>query len=467
MGLILGIGVALPALGASHANPPQAEGLIENGTQLLSSGHYNEALDAFNHFKQIAPRDPRPYFYSAMALEQTKRLSAAAQELEEAVRLAPDRPEYHVFQANVLTRLKQRVHALEALARLEKEGLSSQLEPSWLKMLVDVYYRLEKPDDALRVLELLSARTPDDPDVDLNRGQVYVAAGRFDQAFQAFQRSLEKSNHNPIAYYEVGKIHYARNELALAKKGLLAAVEQDKTNPKYLQKLGDACLALDEVDEAIEYLNRAERSEATFPEIYYSLGRAYQKKGDRARGDAYMKKFQETASLQREKDEHDRAVERFVSQGESQLDQGHHAEAQALFEKAAQLDPNRWDAHGYLAEMFLSSGDLELAYPHLVKMEEIDPDSVVGNYLMARYWYHRKEFERARVYAEKVKVSRPGNSELRGLLGSIYMALGWKEKAVQELEAALRLAPERADFRENLRRAENRESGKSQDPQKQ
>ena len=456
----------LAAAETPQGNESKAENGLEEGIKLLSEAHFDEAIAAFNLFKQHAPRDPRPYFHSGIALAQAGRLSAAGQELQEAVRLAPDRLEYLVFLAEVFARQKQHVHALEGLARLEKKDVSSQLAPAWLKLLADVYFRLGRTDDALRVLELLSARTPDDPDVDLNRGQIYAALGRWDQAFRAFQRSLEKSTHNPIAYYEVGKIHYARDELALAKKALLAAVEQDETNSTYLQKLGDACLALGEVDEAIEYLNRAERSEAPIPEIYYSLGRTYQKKGDRARGDAYMKKFQETTSLQREKDEHDRAVERFVSQGESQLDQGHHAEAQSLFEKAAQLDPNRWDAHGYLAEMFLSSGDLEHAYPHLVKMEEIDPDSVVGNFLMAKYWYGRKDFERALGYAEKVESGRPGNSELRNLLGNIYVGLGQKERALQEYEAAVHLAPDRADFRENLRRAETARPQLNQDSQK-
>src|SRR5947208_6692868 len=85
-------------------------------------------------------------------------------------------------------------------------------------------------------------------------------------------------------------------------------------------------------------------------------------------------------------------------------------------------------------------------------MEEIDPDSVVGNYLMARYNFARKDFERARTYAMRVEPSRPANSELRGLLGSIYEALGKTQDAVREYELAVRLAPGRSDFQDALRR---------------
>ena len=158
----------------------------------------------------------------------------------------------------------------------------------------------------------------------------------------------------------------------------------------------------------------------------------------------------------RRKEQENRAAERFVAQGERQLDQGNSAEARALFEHAARADPSRWDAHAYLAEMLLSSEDLQLAYPHLLKMEEIDPDSVVGNYMMATYWYKKKDFERARACAEKAKWGRPGNSEIRNLLGNVYLGLGRKKDAREEYEAAVWLAPDRAEFRENLTRLEDR-----------
>ena len=62
------------------------------------------------------------------------------------------------------------------------------------------------------------------------------------------------------------------------------------------------------------------------------------------------------------------------------------------------------------------------------------------------------DYDRARLYAEKVKLSQPANSEVRALLGGIYEKLGEKYKARQEYEEAVRLAPERADLRQRLLR---------------
>src|SRR5207237_10620123 len=77
---------------------------------------------------------------------------------------------------------------------------------------------------------------------------------------------------------------------------------------------------------------------------------------------------------------------------------------------------------------------------------------------MARYSFARKEFERGRTYAGRVELSRPANSELRGLLGSIYEALGKTQDAMREYESAVRLAPSRADFQDALRTIRSREA---------
>ncbi|MFB3922032.1 MAG: tetratricopeptide repeat protein [Terriglobia bacterium] len=456
--------MALQARGVSQGNSPQAEGLIEHGVQQLSRGNESQALDDFNRFKQIAPQDPRPYFYAGMALEKAGRLSAAALEVSEAIRLAPDRPEYHIFLADVLCRIKQKAAAADTLAILEKQGNLERLESAWLRLLVDAYYRLEKADDALRVLGILNARLPDDPDIALNMGQAYALKGDTEHATEFLKKSVAKTPRNPTAYFELGKVLYQRNEMAAAKQALLEAVKLDQDNPEYLYRLGAVCLAQGGIEEAIGYLRRAEPGASGVPQIYNALGQAYHLKGEREKGDEYRRKFQEITTAEKKENDRKWEIERLIYQGEMQLDKGNKAEARALFERAAEADPNRWDPHGYLVEMFLASGELDKAYPHLVKMEEIEPDSVVGNYLAAQYWVARGDYARARPLAEKAKFGRPGNSELRSLLGSIYRELGQNEKASEEFRAAVRLAPDRADYREQLRKLEAGEVTADQNP---
>jgi tetratricopeptide (TPR) repeat protein len=383
-----------------------------------------------------------------MALAEAGRLSAAALELGEAVRLDPQRLEYLVLQASLFARLKQRSYAEETLNAIMKAGVVERLDAWWLWLLSDAYFRLERFNDTLRALDLLEKRKPDDPRLDLNRGQAYAFLSEFEPALAALRKSIAKYPGNPLAHFELGKLLYQQGDLQAAKGALLEAVRLEPKNSQYLQKLGAVCLAMKETDEALVHLERAAALDQNAPQTYYSLGQAYARKGERASAAESRKKFQEL----RQRAEREEELERVLARGERLLDEGKEAEARAAFEQVIQANPNNWAAHGYLAEHWLAAGDWQKAWPHLAKMEELDAESVVGNYLLARSWFLRKEFERARAYAEKVKLARPAHAALRALLGQIYLGLGESEQAEREFEEAVRLAPGRADFRENLQK---------------
>jgi Flp pilus assembly protein TadD len=447
--LVVWVAGAFPALGLAQTEAP-LEGALKEGVRLISTGQFQEAVQFLNRSKQDAPQDARPYFYCGMALAQAGRLQDAASELVEAVHLAPDRLEYRVFQAHVFEQLVQTYAAEHALTIFQDEKTLHQLPPSWLRLLADVYYRLGKADDALRVLNLWAASDPGDASIDLYRGQAYVAKSQPEVAFKFFQSSIAKSDQNPQAYFELGKILYERSDFAAAREALRKAVEQDEHNPEYRSKLASAYLAMNDPDEAIDCLKNVESFGKKYPTIYYDLGRAYRSKGDAARSADYLRRFQQITAADRLRLDQRTAADRPLGQAERQLEQGHAQEARALFEKSLQIDPNRWEPNAYLAEMDLNAGDLRGAYPHLKILEQTNPDSAIGNFLMARYWFRQKDYPHARTYAEKVRTSRPDNSELRGMLGEIYSQIGEKQKAIQEYDEAVRLAPERQDLRQRL-----------------
>ena len=440
--------VNLPAAG--QASAPPVEGQLAEGIKLLSAGSLLEAVKAFNAAKQSAPQDARPYFYCGMALAQAGNMRDAAAELAEAVHLAPDQLHYRVFQAHVFQELMQTAAAENTLQVFESGTALRRLDPAWLRLLGDVYYRLGKIDETFRVLDRWAEVAPNDARIDLDRGQVYVMKGEPRTAVKFFERSLQESSQNPQAYFELGKIYYRQHEFPAAKEALLNAVREDANNPEYVSKLASVYLAMGDPDSAIENLKKVESAGPGFPAIYYDLSRAYRSKGDAIHSAAYGKKFDEVTSAERARTARQEAAGRPLGQAERLLEQGHPAEARALFQKSFEVDPDLWEPNAYLAEIDLDSGDLVAAYSHLQRLQNIDPESGIGNFLMARYWFKKKMYEEARICAEKVKLIRPDNSELRSLLGNIYLELGQKEKARAEYQAAVNLAPDRADFRAQL-----------------
>ena len=466
--LLTGLVLLVSALGLSTFSVPAQTGQtsletrLADGTKLLDGGRYLEAIGAFNNAKQIAPQDGRAYFYCGMAYAQAGRMRAAASELGEAVHLAPDQLAYRVFQAHVLEQLKQPAGAEQALAVFQNDQMMARLDPAWLRLLADVYYRLQLTDRALSVLDVWAKRDPADARIDLYRGEVYVVKGQPDMALTCYKRSIEKSPENAEAYFEMGTILYEKNQLVPAKDAFANAVRRDPHNPEYRAKLGSVYLAMGDTDEAIAALESVESAAPILPMIYYTLGRAYRTKGNSTRAAQYMEKFQKATSAERDRKEVESEVERPIAQAQRELDAGNAGAARKLFEEALRIDPNRWEPNAYLAEMNLNSGDFPHAYPYLQKLEQLDSDSAIGNFLMARYWYQQQDYKQSEHYAEKVKLSRPDNSEVHALLGEIYGRFGEKEKARQEFEEALRLFPDRADLRERLRQVAGKEPGSPQ-----
>jgi tetratricopeptide (TPR) repeat protein len=431
---------------------PQVQSWEAKGRALIQAGHFDDAVKFFNQIKQSNPKDARPYFYLGMALLEIGDLSRATSELDEAVRLDPIKPEYALFKASAQTKLGQKELALNGLLAFKDPGQVNKLTSAWIWLLADAYYRCQQPDDVLRVLDLLGRRTPLDSKVDLNRGQAYLLKGDLPSARRCFEQSLQKNSAaNPAAHYELGKLLHQLNEIQTAKRALEKAITQEPKNPKYAYKLASVCLALNHNTEAISCLQRVESSGTTYPEIYYALARALRKEGNSEQAEAYLQRFVEAHGKVKKQSDQNREAGKFIALGEKELDHGNKAEARRLFLEALKIAPKDWSANGYLAEMCLDSGELDQAYGHLVNMEEVEPDSVVGSYLMARYWSTRKDFPQARNYAEQAKAIRPANAELRNLLGEIYERLGLRQEARSEYEEAVKLAPKELQYQKNLK----------------
>ena len=434
-----------------------SEERLEQASQMIAGGRLMDAVEILNQYKKDHLKDPRPYFLAGMAFTQMQDWSAAAAELKEALGLDPTNLECTVLHANALTRLKQNELAVDSLTAFQQQEALESLSDAWAWLLSDTYYRAGSNDDALKVLDALSVRNPGDPRIDLNRGQIYFVKGDHKTARKFIEQSIEtQPESNPIAYFELGRTLEQLGETPGAKAAFQEALVQDPGNPEYLWKLGTACLALGESKEAIQVLEQALPSAGDYPEIYYVLGRAYQAEKDRAKATEALRKFQQISSEERREEYRRLEAGKLVGRGEQALESGNGEEARSLFLQALDRNPNDWTAHGYLAEILLNSGAFNSAYDHIARMTELNPDDPVGMYLSARYWYQQNQFGKARELAEKVRVRRPGNAELRNFLGNIYLRLGLIGEAVSEYEIAVSLAPDREAFQLNLKSARQR-----------
>lgn len=409
----------------------------------MQAGQISEALMAFDRFKQENPKDPRPYLYSGIGLIKAGRRKDAGVELNQVAVLKPRDANLAVVLARALVDLDQLEMAARTLSEWEDSAL---LSDDGLWFLADLYYRLKLSDEALRVLEKLAQRKPDDKRVELRRGELFLMGRNAEQALNSFQRAVESQPDQALAYYGLGRAWHLKKDLQTARQYARKAVDLEPDNPTYLQLLGTICNASGESKEAIHHLERAVQSPAASSKVYFDLGQAYRRAGDLPKALQALKRYKEIDTDKRLRES---ILTNLTNQGLTKFEQGAILQAESTFKETLEIDPDHWPAHLNLTKIYLIRGDDPLAYRHLQKMQELDAESSEGNYFMALYWYERKDHSQALIYAEKAKLLRPGQPDLRNLLGNIYFALGQLQEAREEYLAAVNLAPDRFDFRAN------------------
>ncbi|MCZ6877755.1 MAG: tetratricopeptide repeat protein [Acidobacteria bacterium] len=427
----------------------QAQDCLEEGKDHLKEGRLAQALATLDRCKEANAEHAGAYFYSGIALAAGGNPVEALVELEQAVELDPEEAEYALALADALSGLGQWTAAVEVLGVFEEQAKVDQLEGEQLWLLSDIYFRSEQFDQALGLLDWMEANTAEDPRVDFRRAQIHMSTSNLEEALRFFEKSAQNMPGKAPPHFGAGVVLRLQNQPEAAKRALLQALQLEPSNPEFLWQLAEVCLTLNEPDQALRYLTPIENSDSTPPEIYRLLGESYRRLGDPEKSRTYLNRFQELSLALQEEETRNQEAQSLIARGEEKLAENAVDEAKGLFEQTLQKTPDNWLAHSYLAKIYLSSGFLQFAYRHLSRMEELDPEALEGNYLLASYWYRRGDFQQAQRYAEKTKARYPGSGSLRNLFGNIYMALRQPDKAIQEYAAAVRLNPERSDFRSN------------------
>jgi tetratricopeptide (TPR) repeat protein len=410
--------LSLPTLGLSP--DLLAQDCVEEGKDHLKEGRIAQALASLDRCKEVHEKDAAAYFFSGIALMAGGNPVEALVELEQAVDLDPE------------------------------EAKVDQLEGEQLWLLSDIYFRTEQFDQALKLLDWMEANTAEDPRIDFRRAQIHMSTSNLEDALRFFEKAAQGMPGTAPPHFGAGVVLRLQNKPEAAKEAMLQALQLEPNNPEFLWQLAEVCLTLNKPDEALQYLTRIENNSAyPPPEIYRLLGDSYRRMGDPDKSREYLNKYQDVRRALQEDEARNQEAQSLIARGEEKLEENAVDEAKGLFEQALQKTPDDWLAHSYLAKIYLSSGFLQFAYHHLSRMEELDPEALEGNYLLASYWYRRGDFQQAQQYAEKTKARYPGSGSLRNLLGNIYLELRQPDKAIQEYAAAVRLNPERSDFRSN------------------
>jgi tetratricopeptide (TPR) repeat protein len=176
------------ARAAAHGADPEAVALLE-GAAFLNAGWPRMAMRRFDAVLALDPARFDAHIGRGRALMQLGRPQEAAGAFQAGVRGMSKPTPVHVLEwRSALVASDRKGEALSALDEgMRRTGPIPSLELA----AVDIALELGRHDDALRRLERVLARNPDQPEWVARRGEVLAQAGRTDEARASYQRALE------------------------------------------------------------------------------------------------------------------------------------------------------------------------------------------------------------------------------------------------------------------------------------
>jgi len=174
--------------------PGSAALLLPLGSDLVRSEQYRTGIDVLSNLLGRSPDEPEAYLRMADAYRKTDRPDLEVGILRDLARQKPDYPMIHLLIARALLNANPADYpmVLEELALAEKSA-------------------------------------PSDAEVFYQRGRVYLATGRNDEAVAALVRAVELGPMDPSPYYQLGRLYQKLGKTELAKE-VLTRMQYVKNN---------------------------------------------------------------------------------------------------------------------------------------------------------------------------------------------------------------------------------------------
>ena len=138
----------------------------------------------------------------------------------------------------------------------------------------------------------------------------------------------------------------------------------------------------------------------------------------------------------------------FLTTGTEAFEAGNFKQALELFQKAAEVEPNRWQAHEFMAVCYLKLGQLDDAIPCIERVVKIEERIENLSWLVVTL-SEKTAYDRALPFAKRWVEIRPQERDAHHYLFQIYYNLRQYDKAITECQTCNRIR-ETADTYQGL-----------------
>lgn len=441
--------------------PPDYDVLVAQ--QHASEGRGAEALAAYE--RAVAKDENSAYLHRVLAdaLARASRLDEALVHARRAYELDPQDPGGRHLLTQLL-RIRRDIPAIEALL-LDEAGAPRDPEAAYA--LHEIYIEAGRGEDALVMAEWLLRHEPDPLRAHIARANAFQRLGRPEQAEQALRQAIALRPDDLRLYGALARSMRERGdrdgEIALYRDILDAQPDDHGT----LLALAEAQMADDDLEGAIATLERVEqlypgdrRVSLRLAFLYYEARRFGEATGRFEQALAQNPEEYEIAFFlgvaKRRQGDDTGALAAFgaipsdhehYSEAQTQIAsiherRGRYDEAQRAIQAALQLERTR-ALELYAATLQAKAGDLPGAVAYVQGLIDAEPDNDELHYNLGVIYGEAKEPERAIEAMRKALALNPENASALNFIGYTWAERGENlDEAERMIVRALELRPE-------------------------
>ena len=377
-------------------DPSSPRALLAKGRILIAQGRPQDAIPPLEQAVQTDVQSARGYYFLGIAQKALRMSDLARASFNRALALSPGMPEAEAQLASLNAAAGQNDEALDLAASALKER-------------------------------------PGMPLAQIASAKALLAKGQTQQAEAALQQLLSRDPTSLPALAQLLNVCRVEKKTAEAVTRIAGLVEQNPRNADLHFLLALGYFDLKDLDKSESALKQALALDPATPEAYSLLANI-----DLARGavDAAKQDFRKAINLR------PRNLSNYLALAAEFEREKNWSEAEKLYEKAHQVDPDSVPAAGSLALLYLDhGGDANVAFSLAQAVRQKMPDSPLTADTLGWAYYKMGSYDSAVALLRESIKGAPHNAMFEYHLGLAYLADHQNDAARRTLQQSIQDDP--------------------------
>jgi tetratricopeptide (TPR) repeat protein len=407
------------------------DAMLLNARLRMAKGEFPAAVSELEKALRLFPNSPQFLYQASVAFVATGEMKKAMESLNLALNQAPGYTDAKVLLANLQLQTGDHSSAITALTAVVRDH-PEMIQPRL--MLAEAYRARNNPADALTVYERIDKDFPGNARTPLLRGNIFLQQRKWVEAREAFNQSLVRAPDFLPAVEQLVTLDLLEKRYADARQRLEALIAKQPKSPELHIQLARVLIAQREAAQAETALEHAIDLNPSLPAPYYILATLYV--GGNRQPEA-MDKLKKILTIN-PSDSKALLMSGMLHEQLKQYDQ-----ALAAYEKLLAVDPRSGIALNNSAILYAERfNQLDKAFATAQKAREFYPlDPHVADTL-GWILVQRRQYPWALTLIQESASKLASSAEVQYHLGIARYMMGEEESSRQALEHALQLNPD-------------------------